>query len=88
MQLPAPTCSRHTQTQDCGSEKIKGANRSQQLYTRPSPRILKAPRDIAIIPSAESSNRIEGVSVAHDRLKPLVLGLARLRDRSEEEVMG
>ena len=67
---------------------IAEAKGKQELYTRQSPQILKAMRDTAIIQSSESSNRIEGVTVDRDRLKPLVLGNARPRDRSEEEVMG
>ena len=67
---------------------IAEAKGKQELYTRQSPQILKVLRDTAIIQSAESSNRIEGVTVDRDRLKPLVLGNARPRDRSEEEVMG
>lgn len=67
---------------------IAEAKGKQELYTRQSPQILKAPRDTAIIQSAESSNRIEGVTVDRDRLRPLILGNARPRDRSEEEVMG
>jgi len=38
--------------------------------------------------SAESSNRIEGVEVSRDRLIPLVLGGAKPKDRSEEEIVG
>jgi Fic family protein len=45
-------------------------------------------REQAIIQSAESSNRIEGVTVAANRLRPLVIGKARPRDRSEEELAG
>jgi Fic family protein len=67
---------------------IAEAKGRQELYTRQSPQILKALRDTAIIQSAESSNRIEGVTVDRDRLRPLILGNARPRDRSEEEVMG
>jgi len=67
---------------------IAEAKGKQELYTRQSPQILKALRDTAIIQSAESSNRIEGVTVDRDRLRPLVLGHARPRDRSEEEVLG
>jgi Fic family protein len=67
---------------------IAEAKGRQELYTRQSPQILRALRDTAIIQSAESSNRIEGVTVDRDRLRPLVLGHARPRDRSEEEVMG
>ena len=67
---------------------IAEAKGKQELYTRQSPQILKALRDTAIIQSAESSNRIEGVTVDRDRLRPLVLGNIRPRDRSEEEVIG
>jgi hypothetical protein len=35
----------------------------QQLYERQSPRLLKSLREMALIESAESSNRIEGVTV-------------------------
>jgi Fic family protein len=58
----------------------------QELYTRQSPQVLKALREAALVQSAESSNRIEGVTVDPARLRPLVLGNARPRDRSEEEV--
>ena len=58
----------------------------QELFTRQSPQALKALRDTAVIQSTESSNRIEGVTVAPDRLYPLVLGKAKPRDRSEQEV--
>ena len=67
---------------------IAEARGKQELYTRQSPQILKALREMALIQSAESSNRIEGVTVAPDRLQPLVLGRARPRDRSEQEVFG
>jgi Fic family protein len=67
---------------------IAEAKGKQELYTRQSPQILKALRDTAIIQSAESSNRIEGVTVAPDRLRPLILGNTKPRDRSEQEIMG
>ena len=60
----------------------------QELCTRQSPQLLKALREMALIQSAESSNRIEGVTVAPDRLRLLVLGNTRPRDRSEQEVQG
>jgi Fic family protein len=50
--------------------------------------MLKALRELAIVESVESSNRIEGVTVQPDRLRPLVLGNTRPRDRSEEEIQG
>jgi hypothetical protein len=45
-------------------------------------------REQAIIQSAESSNRIEGVTIPVDRLRPVVMGNAKSRDRSEEELAG
>ena len=43
---------------------------------------------MALVQSVESSNCIEGVTVAADRLRPLVLGLARPKDLSEQEIAG
>jgi len=60
----------------------------QELYTKQAPQILKTLTEMALIESAESSNRIEGVTVDKDRLKPLVIGHSKPRDRSEEEVAG
>jgi hypothetical protein len=64
------------------------AKGKQELYTRQSPQLLKALREMALVQSVESSNRIEGVTVAADRLRPLVLGKARPKDRSEQEIAG
>ena len=67
---------------------IAEAKGKQELYTRQSPQVLKALREMALIQSAESSNRIEGVTVDAARLRPLVLGNTKPRDRSEQEVQG
>ena len=67
---------------------IAEAKGKQELYTRQSPQVLKALREMALIQSTESSNRIEGVTVAADRLRPLVLGNTKPRNRSEQEVQG
>lgn len=64
------------------------AKGKQELYTRQSPQALKALREMALVQSVESSNRIEGVTVDRDRLRPLVLGNARPKDRSEQDIMG
>ena len=64
------------------------AKGKQALFTRQSPQVLKALQEMALVQSVESSNRIEGVTVAADRLVPLVLGNARPRDRSEHEIAG
>lgn len=60
----------------------------QELFTRQSPQKLKVLREHALIESAVSSNRIEGIEIEQARIKPVVLGQARLRDRDEEEVRG
>lgn len=60
----------------------------QELYTRQSPQRLKVLREHALIESAVSSNRIEGVTVEKSRIRTLILGKPQLRDRYEEEVRG
>src|SRR2546428_9767889 len=67
---------------------IAEAKGRQDLYTKQAPQILKALLEMAMMQSVESSNRIEGVTVAADRLRPLVLGNTRPKDRSEEEIQG
>lgn len=59
-----------------------------QVFARQSPQALEALLQMALVQSAESSNRIEGVTVEPARLRPLVLGGAKPRDRSEQEVRG
>jgi len=60
----------------------------QELYTRQSPQILKSLIEMALIESAESSNRIEGVVIDRARVKPLLIGNSKPKNRSEEEVIG
>jgi len=60
----------------------------QELFTKQAPQRLKVLREHALIESAVSSNRIEGVTVDQNRIKPVLLGRAHLRDRDEEEVRG
>jgi Fic family protein len=61
----------------------------QELYTRQSPQRLKALREHALIESAVSSNRIEGVSVEPSRVRDVLVARRPLfRDRDEEEVRG
>ena len=56
---------------------IAEAKGKQELYTRQSPQLRKALREMAMVQSVESSNRIEGVTVEPERLRPLVLGNTR-----------
>ena len=61
----------------------------QELYTRQSPQRLKALREHAMIESAVSSNRIEGVSIDPGRVRDILVAPKPLfRDRDEEEVRG
>src|SRR5437870_4926423 len=60
----------------------------QELFTRQAPQKLKVLREHALIESAISSNRIEGVEVDKSRVGTLIFGKPALRDRDEEEVRG
>lgn len=60
----------------------------QESLKQQTPRFLKTLRDAAMVRSAASSNRIEGVVVAASRLEPIVLRNSRPRNRSEQEVQG
>ena len=60
----------------------------QELYSRQYPQALKSLKKFAIIESAISSNRIEGVEIDKERVLPLLTGNARVSDRDEEEVQG
>jgi len=64
------------------------ARGKQELFTRQSPQKLKVLREHALIESAISSNRIEGVEVDKSRVGTLIFGKPALRDRDEEEVRG
>ena len=61
----------------------------QALYTQQSPQRLKALRESALIESALSSNRIEGVTIDPKRVRDILAAPRPLfRDRDEEEVRG
>ncbi|MDP1992384.1 MAG: Fic family protein [Syntrophales bacterium] len=61
----------------------------QELYTRQSPQRLKTLREHALIESAISSNRMEGVEVDPRRVRDVLASPKPLfRDRDEEEVRG
>src|SRR5208282_1657668 len=66
---------------DLGEAKGK-----QELFTKQSPQKLKVLREHALIESAISSNRIEGVIVDEKRIATVVFGKTHLKDRDEEEI--
>jgi hypothetical protein len=62
--------------QDCELRCVEAALRAiaayrgkQPLFYRQAPGVLKRRRQVAIIESSESSNRLEGVTVAPGRLR-------------------
>ncbi len=69
--------------------RVLGEFRGRQgLYTDQFPEVLETLRQVAMIQSTESSNRIEGITVLPDRLTDLVTKKSKPRDRSEQEVAG
>jgi Fic family protein len=68
-----------------GLAEAKG---KQESFTRQSPQKLKILREHAIIESAVSSNRIEGVTIDQKRVGTVIFGKSLLKDRCEEEVRG
>lgn len=60
----------------------------QQFYAARSPEALKGLRQIAVVESTESSNRLEGVVVAPSRLKSLAIRNVTPKSRSEQEIAG
>ncbi len=60
----------------------------QDMFIKQVPQKLKVLKEHAIIESSVSSNRIEGIHIAPERIRPVILGKSHLRDRDEEEVRG
>jgi hypothetical protein len=68
--------------------EVSEARGKQVLWQNQYPQRLKTLREHAIIESAVSSNRIEGVMVDAARVGSVVFGRQPLRDRNEAEVRG
>ena len=60
----------------------------QELFAKQSPQRLNVLREHALIESAVSSSRIEGVTVDQKRIGTIIFGKPHLRDRNEEELQG
>jgi Fic family protein len=67
---------------------LSEAKGKQELFTKQAPQKLKVLREHALIESAVSSNRIEGVNADKSRIGTLVFGKPDFRDRNEEEIKG
>lgn len=60
----------------------------EQLYTQQARQALDTLREVAVVRSAESSNRIEGVEAAPERIKKLMDESAAPETRSEQAIAG
>jgi Fic family protein len=60
----------------------------QVLYAHQRPEVLESLKRVAVVESAESSNRLEGITAPRERIEALVLRPTRPRDRSEQEIAG
>ncbi len=65
---------------------LSKAQGKQKLFTHQSPQKLKILREHALIESAISSNRIEGVNVDQSRINTLILGNPVLNARGPSVV--
>ncbi len=60
----------------------------QELYAKQAPEMLENLRQIAIIQSTESSNRLEGITAPINRIKALVEEKTTPKNRPEAEIAG
>ena len=67
---------------------IAEAKGKQDLFVNQSPQKLKVLKEHALIESAISSNRIEGVEIDKKRVGTVIFGRPLLKDRNEEEIQG
>jgi len=69
-------------------QKLGEHKGKQDLFTAQTPEVLESMKQVALIESSESSNRLEGITAPHARIKAMVLREAAPRDRSEQEIAG
>lgn len=69
-------------------KKIGEYRGKQELYIRQTPETLASLRQLSIVESSESSNRIEGIVAPHHRVEAIVLKEATPKNRSEQEIAG
>ncbi|MEN8184268.1 MAG: cell filamentation protein Fic, partial [Myxococcota bacterium] len=60
----------------------------QALFMKQRPEVLASLRQVALVESSESSNRLEGITAEHKCLEQLVLHDTTPSDRSEQEIAG
>jgi len=60
----------------------------QEVFARQSPQVLESMRQIAMIESDESSNRLEGITAPRERILALIQEDTAPQNRSEQEIAG
>jgi len=60
----------------------------QALFFKQTPEILNTLKQVAVIESSESSNRLEGITAPHKRIEGIVLKATDPRNRPEQEIAG
>jgi len=69
--------------------RLLGEYRGKEaLFIQQTPQVLESLRQVAIIQSTESSNRIEGIEAPTDRIRKLVERKTTPLNRSEQEIAG
>lgn len=69
-------------------QKVGEHKGKQDLFTEQTPEVLESMKQVALIESSESSNRLEGITADYARVKAMVLRNATPHDRSEQEIAG
>lgn len=86
---PEYLAKRRFDAQQLATLRALGEYRGEQRpYLAQSPEVLSELRQLAVVESTKSSNRLEGVTVAASRPKSLLLKNATPKSRSEQEVAG
>ena len=68
--------------------KIGEYKGKQVLFAHQTPEVLNVLQKAAVVESSECSNRLEGITAPHNRIKDLVLKSDRPKNRSEQEIAG
>jgi len=69
--------------------RLLGEYRGKEaLFIQQTPQVLESLRQVAIIQSTESSNRIEGIEAPVERIKKLIEHKTKPKNRSEQEIAG
>lgn len=69
-------------------QKIGEFKGKQGLFIQQTPEILDSLKQVAIIESSESSNRLEGITAPRKRVEAIVREISTPENRSEQEIAG